>query len=234
MGGQHREKAKYGGAGVSTPQIIDQTVNPNARSGGFAGFNNSQFTRNVFGGNVTKYIGGHTIKGGGDYELVDAKVDRYSGGAGQVINRLISGSTIFYRHRYYVNDTAAGFDRSNPATWNIALPLTATPKTRNASLFAQDSWKVVSNLTINDGLRWERQNVINRLGDSAFTLNKELAPRVGFVWDPLATGKTKIFANYGRFYENIPQDINIRSFGGEITAFSYNFSPDPANFLPAA
>ncbi|PYR33250.1 MAG: hypothetical protein DMF93_25650, partial [Acidobacteria bacterium] len=38
--------------------------------------------------------------------------------------------------------------------------------------------------------------------------------------------------NYGRFYENIPQDINIRAFGGEVTAFSYNLSRDPANFLP--
>jgi len=232
MAGQHREKAQYGGGGVNTPQLIDQTVNPNARSGGFGGFNNSQFTRNVVGGNVTKYLGGHTIKGGGDLELINATVDRFSGGAGQQINKLISAGTVFYRHRYYVNDAAAGFDRSNPATWSIALPLTATPKTRNASLFAQDSWKVVSNLTINAGVRWERQHVINRFNETALDLKKEFAPRVGFVWDPSNTGKAKIYANYGRFYENIPQDINIRSFGGEITAFSYNLSPDPTNFLP--
>ena len=34
MGGQHREKQTYGGAGASTPQVIDQTVNPSAASGG--------------------------------------------------------------------------------------------------------------------------------------------------------------------------------------------------------
>ena len=237
MGGQHREKQQYGGAGTTTPQILDQTVNPNARSGGFTGFDNQKFTRNVFGGTVTKYTGGHTIKAGADMEQVNTTVDRFQGGAGQLIyvlpNAAIPGG-VYYRHRYYVNDQAAGFDRNNPATWSIALPLEATPKSKNASIFAQDSYKVMTNLTINAGVRWERQNVINRDGDSAFSLAKEWAPRVGFVWDPTNAGKAKVFANYGRFYENIPQDINIRAFGGEVTAFSYNLSRDPSNFLPNA
>jgi len=235
MGGQHREKQTYGGAGVNTPQIINQTVNPNASSGGFTGFDDQQFSRNVFGGNVTKYISSHTIKAGGDFEIINTTVDRYQGGAGQRIYVLPSSAVpggVYYRHRYYVNDKAAGFDRNNPATWSIALPLEATPKSKDASLFAQDSYKVLSNLTINGGIRWERQSVLNRDGDVAFSLNNELAARVGFVFDPTNTGKAKIYANYGRFYENIPQDINIRAFGGEVTAFSYNLSPDPANFLP--
>jgi hypothetical protein len=234
MGGQHREKAQYGGAGASTPQLIDQTVNPAATSGGFPVFDNSKFTRNVVGGNVTKYIGGHTLKGGADYENVSATVDRFQGGGGQRIYRLVSAGTIFYRHRYYLNDLAPGYDRANPATWQIALPLTAQPKTRNASFFAQDSYKVLSNLTINAGVRWERQNVFNRDQQSVFDLTKNWAPRVGVIFDPADNGKTKVYVNFGRFYENIPQDINIRAFGGEITAFSYNFSPDPANILPNA
>ncbi len=235
MGGQHREKQQYGGAGVATPQILDQTVNPNARSGGFSGFDDQQFSRNVAGGNVTKYISSHTIKAGGDFEVINTTVDRYQGGDGQLIYVLPSAAAPggkYYRHRYYVNDKAAGFDRSNPATWSIALPLVATPKSKDASLFGQDSWKVISNLTINAGIRWERQTVLNRDGETAFSLNNETAARVGLIFDPTNTGKAKIYANYGRFYENIPQDINIRAFGGEVTAFSYNFSPDPANFLP--
>ena len=158
MGGQHREKQQYGGAGVNTPQLLNQTVNPNARSGGFTGFDDQKFSRNVFGGNVTKYVSSHTIKGGGDYELINTTVDRFQGGAGQLIyvlpNAAIPGG-VYYRHRYYVNDKAAGFDRNNPATWSIALPLEATPKSKDASLFVQDSWKVISNFTINAGVRWE-------------------------------------------------------------------------------
>ena len=65
-------------------------------------------------------------------------------------------------------------------------------------------------------------------------MNNESAARIGVIWDPTNSGKAKVFANYGRFYENIPQDINIRAFGGEVTAFSYNLSPSPSNFLPDA
>jgi hypothetical protein len=47
-------------------------------------------------------------------------------------------------------------------------------------------------------------------------------------------GKGKVFAHYGRYFEDIPMDINIRAFGGELTAFSYNCDPSPANFLPSS
>ncbi len=161
-------------------------------------------------------------------------VDRFEGGAGQRIYKLIQPSTgiIYYRHRYYVDDQKAGFSRTDPTTWSILNPLEATPKTQNASFYAQDSYKVISNLSINYGIRWERQHVLGRDADAGFALNHNWAPRVGVVWDPTDTGKAKIYANWGRFYENIPQDINIRAFGGETQAFAYNFSPDASNTTP--
>ncbi|MCS7181863.1 MAG: hypothetical protein NZ869_01965, partial [Thermoanaerobaculum sp.] len=53
-------------------------------------------------------------------------------------------------------------------------------------------------------------------------INDEWAPRVGVVWDPKGDGTSKVFAHFGRFYETIPMDMVIRSFGREITAFTYN------------
>jgi hypothetical protein len=231
MGGQHREKNLYNGAGASTPQNLDQTVVPTQTSGGFGVYDNSDFKRNVIKGDLTKYWGSHTIKTGADFEDISAVVDRFEGGAGQRIYKFRQASTgiVYYRHRYYVNDQAAGFSRTDPSTWTILNPLEATPQTQNASIYAQDSYKVASSLSINYGLRWERQHVLGRDSSAGFALNKNWAPRVGVVWDPTGTGKSKIYGNYGRFYENIPQDINIRAFGGETQAFAYNFSPDPAN-----
>jgi hypothetical protein len=231
MGGQHREKNIYGGAGANVPQFADATVVPTQTSGGFTAYDNQNFKRNVIKGDLTKYWGSHTIKTGGDYEDISAVVDRFEGGAGQRITKVVQPSTgiIYYRHRYYVNDQAAGFSRTNSATWSILNPLESTPKTQNASFYAQDSYKVLSNLSLNYGVRWERQHVLGRDTDAGFALNKDWAPRLGIVWDPTNTGKAKVYANYGRFYENIPQDINIRAFGGETQAFAYNFSPDPSN-----
>ena len=80
--------------------------------------------------------------------------------------------------------------------------------------------------TLNLGVRCEQQDVLDRFEESAFKLDDNWAPRLGFIWDVTKNGKSKLYANYGRFYENIPQDINIRAFGGEVVCFCYNFSPN--------
>ena len=232
MVGQHREKVQYGGPGSTTPEFLNQTVSPTQTSGGFPAYDNQNFRRNVVKGDLTQYWGSHTIKAGGDYEDITATVDRFEGGGGQRVYELQSGSTIYYRHRYYVNDLAAGFSRTDPSTWQILDPLIASPQTTNGSLYAQDSYKPLSNVTVNFGLRWERQHVLGRDATAGFALNDNWAPRVGVVWDPTKAGKAKVYFNYGRFYESIPQDINIRSFGGETQAFAYNLSPDPSNTTP--
>jgi hypothetical protein len=56
--------------------------------------------------------------------------------------------------------------------------------------------------------------------ETAFDIANMIAPRVGFVWDPTAEGRAKLMAHWGRFYESVPMDLNVRAFGGEITDFS--------------
>ena len=65
-------------------------------------------------------------------------------------------------------------------------------------------------------MRWERQHVLGRDADVGIRDQQELgaAHRRRLGSDEHRQGK--IYANYGRFYENIPKDINIRAFGGEL------------------
>jgi carboxypeptidase family protein/TonB-dependent receptor-like protein len=235
MYGRHNEKDTFGGAGRDIAGSIDQTVTPNASSGGFGFFQDQEFSRDVVKLDLTKFVGGgHEFKLGGDWEKVDTNSLNYQGGAGQRIYKRRSGSTIYYRHRYYVNDLAPGFSRSDSSTWQIALPQVSAPNSRNFSAYLQDSWKPAKNFTLNLGVRWEQQDVRNRFDESAFKISDNWSPRIGFVWDVQNNGKSKLYANYGRFYENIPQDINIRAFGGEVVCFCNNFDPTPNNIRPAA
>jgi hypothetical protein len=231
MYGRHNEKDKIDGAGRSVAQLIDQTVSPNTTANGFSFFQDQEFSRDVFRLDMTKFLGRHEFKFGADYELTNTLTENYQGGGGQRIYKLRQASTgiIYYRHRYYVDDLAPGYDRTNQATWQIALPQVAEPLSKSYSAYLQDSWKVTPYFTLNLGVRYEMQDVLDRFEESAFKLDKNWAPRLGFIWDVTKNGKSKLYANYGRFYENIPQDINIRAFGGEAVCFCYNFSANPAD-----
>ena len=233
---RHKEKDEFGGAGRNTPNFINNTVTPAATSGGFGFFQDQKFTRDVYKADATKYWAGHEIKGGGDFEHIKAFNNNFNGGAGQRIYTLSTGAggtgTIYYRHRFYVNDRAAGFVRTDPTTWTIAVPLTSEPDSKNVSFYAQDSWKPGAGLTINAGVRWESQDVRNRDKETAFKLDDNWAPRLGVVWDVAHNNRSKLYANYGRFYESIPMDINIRAFGGELQCFCYNFDPSASNTIP--
>lgn len=100
---------------------------------------------------------------------------------------------------------------------------------RSIGAYLQDSWQIRPNLTINAGLRYEQQVLNNAaalqgtvaatgeiIPKTAFSLDN-WAPRIGAIYDPTSEGKSKLYVHWGRFYENIPNDINVRSFGAEIT-----------------
>jgi outer membrane receptor for ferrienterochelin and colicin len=101
----------------------------------------------------------------------------------------------------------------------VPAPGKSTIKNEDLSLFAQDSWRVRPNFTLNYGLRWEAQIfpkpivppsktaygplLSNPLFPSDGTLHspkKEFQPRVGFAWDLSKKGTSVLRASYGIFY----------------------------------
>lgn len=230
--GQHNQEYKVSGPGASIPRTVDLTVVPPVTSGGFGGFANQEFTRDVYKLDVDKYLAHHDIKIGGDFEDITAVRDAWLNVI--LILRGLPGrpDLIYYNHIFRVDDLAPGFDRDDPTTWVIAAPLRSIPHTENTSAYMQDSWRIMPNFTVNAGLRWEQQKVYDRLGGVAIHLDDNWAPRLGFVWDAANNGRSKLYANYGRFYESIPLLINIAAFGGELNCNCYNTSPNPANYQP--
>jgi outer membrane receptor protein involved in Fe transport len=77
--------------------------------------------------------------------------------------------------------------------------------------FIQDSWSVLDKVTLNLGLRYDALTVQGQDGKTRISLKDQISPRVGLVWDPTQQGWSKLFINYGRYYEYIPLDIADQS-----------------------
>ena len=79
--------------------------------------------------------------------------------------------------------------------------------------FVQDSWSILDRVTLNFGVRYDAQTVYG-VGDLvALSFPNEWSPRVGVIWDFTKQGRSKLYANYARYYENIPQILGAAAFG---------------------
>lgn len=59
--------------------------------------------------------------------------------------------------------------------------------------FIQDTWRIFPRLTLNLGLRYDYQSIVDDYNN--------LGPRFGFAWDLLGTGSTIVRGGYGLYYD---------------------------------
>lgn len=87
----------------------------------------------------------------------------------------------------------------------------------NHGLYIQDAWTVGHGLTLNLGVRLEKEKVPSfNLYPSGidFGLGGKVAPRLGGAWDVFQNGKLKVFGSYGVFNDVFKLNLAIGSFGG--------------------
>jgi hypothetical protein len=87
----------------------------------------------------------------------------------------------------------------------------------NQSLYLQDKWQPTRRLTLNLGVRIEKEALPSFNDFDApfsFGWGDKIAPRLGFAYDLTGDGKTKIFGSYGKFYDRLKFKMAQGSFGG--------------------
>ena len=88
----------------------------------------------------------------------------------------------------------------------------------NHAIYGQDSWSLGNGLTINYGVRFDKEYLPPYSPGNPsinFGFTQKVAPRIGGAYDLFHNGKFKIFANYGKFFDIMKYSLPRGSFGGE-------------------
>jgi len=156
---------------------------------------------------VTYLLGAHTFKGGFDVSQ-DEILNFFPGN--------FSGSYSFNSIADFQNGKASRFVQAfaGPGTTGA----TTKPDILETAIFIQDEWRVMPSLTLNAGLRYDRQAIEQpsvRNADAQLAAagidtsvvpedDNNIGPRLGFAWTPGATGRTVVRGGYGIFYGRTP------------------------------
>jgi hypothetical protein len=173
-----------------------------------------------FADTLSLAMGNQSIKLGGDWEFSS------SGGNGQEFG---SG---FFLGQFRLTSARANNPNMPTSALTIADAVSFTQSFGNAnynvrqhnwSLFAQDDWRVRRDLTLNLGLRYERQT---------FTDDKNnFAPRLGFAYNFLGDNKTVVRGSYGIYYSQLRANLGAQfSLGGPTGVFTFTATPGQLGF----
>ena len=224
----HRENVNtLPGPGGNIIPYVDNRSGTQIAEGGFLGpggdgqYAEKTFTRYDYLADASYYLGNHDLKAGFAFQRIDANVIRNTSG-GQLVELLDPLPDDPLQRPVYTHTFFASLDSTiqNPSI----APVVATPQNDVFAAFIQDRWQILSNLTVNAGVRWEKQ-LIKGLDNITYIDIDHFSPRVGVTWDFLNNGKSKAYASYSQFVPLIPMDMNVRSLNGERDGFTTNFSP---------
>jgi outer membrane receptor protein involved in Fe transport len=176
----------------------------------------------------TGSLGSHNIVAGYDNFSGQRKSNNYQSGSNY---RLFTTSTIIANNDIY--------PVIGPSSYVYYTPINNLSKGTDAlthSIFLNDSWRLNDRLSVNLGVRWDKNhaadsNGVVRADDSAFS------PRVAASWDVTGKGTLRIGASYAKYVGAIQDSlVDSSSDGGSPSTFIWYYDgpgATPINVNPA-
>lgn len=182
-----------------------------------------------FRDDLTKTVGNHTLKTGVDYIWNPKLGGFFASNSTLEIDFAADPSDI-------VNNVGGKYPQgfATPGIFTGMSASSGDPKfdmpggTKQLGLYFQDDWKATKRLTLNLGLRWDKD--FNLIGASAIQNsrtflalqaisspyaklphddNKDFSPRIGFAYDLTGGGKHIVRGGFGLYYGNVFQNIPL-------------------------
>jgi outer membrane receptor for ferrienterochelin and colicin len=197
------------------PSITGGTPIPN-RQGGFQGSDGKNYTdgQRV---DLEWVVGDHTLTAGIDNLKFEAKDEGTSQFAQRWIYSKASDPSVSINSRlgvgapggegYYVNDAV--------------FFTTASMSVEQKAWFLEDRWNITDNILLSLGLRNDQFTNKNDAGETYMDAKDQRAPRIGAAWDVFGDSTFKLFANAGRYFLAMPNNVAIR--GASASTFTSEY-----------
>jgi outer membrane receptor protein involved in Fe transport len=189
-----------------------------------------------FKDDFSKTIGKHTLKAGVDYIYNPVEGGFFEFNSTLEVDFVADPSVILSDAAKYPNGFATA-GAVGSMSYSNGDPYFLVP-TKQLGFYGQDDWKVTPKLTLNLGLRWDRD--FNMLGNSDYTRGrtyqellavssdpaaqkysnyyvrhlpqddtKDFSPRFGFAYDLTGRGKHVLRGGFGLYFGNVFQNIPL-------------------------
>jgi hypothetical protein len=85
-----------------------------------------------------------------------------------------------------------------------------------SAAYLEDVWSVSDTVTATLGIRWDKFDTKDAAGNTFLEVSDMISPRFGITWDVGGEGRTRLYANAGRYYFPIANGLAAREGGGTI------------------
>jgi hypothetical protein len=106
---------------------------------------------------------------------------------------------------------------STQLQWNPIDAASLGTDFRTHSLFANDQWRVTNRLTVNMGLRWDKNDGTDSIGTTV-ARDSGFSPRLAATFDPTGTSVWTINASYGKYIAGLAGGIADSGSNGGVAS----------------
>ncbi len=164
------------------------------------GDSSTKDVRTVYRIDFDYVIGDHTLRFGYDHETLDISDYYEPHGDG------------WYEYYTAAEDGAAGLPILAGETYADLRKWGKASETQNQSdaVYLTDTWQVTDDLSLNLGVRVSNFSNTTGSGEKYVDLTNQIAPRLGFSYDLLGDGDSKLYGSFGRYFQPVSPNTNVR------------------------
>jgi len=240
MAGRIETEYESSASNIACSTVNDGRVNPAQKAvscgpGGSYGENSDSNTQFAF--DIEYTLGNHTITAG--IEQQERDTTRFN---------IPTGPDGGHSYTYYTVEAGASIQGNNGVLFtnnsDQAQDYVRDRVFSNAekgggfssdikAYFIEDIWTVNDDLTLTLGLRVDDFKNVGATGRQISSFTTDIAPRLGFSWDPTGNGESKFFGTFGQYYLPIANNTIYRAASGvDDRTTHYTFTGIDANGEP--